>query len=294
MAIQINMDGKEIAKSISDLFSPLTESAGAIGDQVRIYRQMALLRAMKRARTIAENENLTLNPPPLKFLVPYMEQCSLESETDEVLMDMWSKLLVSTSTKFESEHNLFVRVLGELTASEATALEYIVSGEAHQFYESRAYLGEVCTDFSDSYSYISIRNAYRSLGVAPERDDEPAQAKYFEEFERLFLLERQKPGVVIDWFSVVSGAKNEYPHDDVYSGGHSIPKDIDSISFAILRSLGLIGEYESPDLWFGEYKFDFHAYYLTELGARFYCACTRNDCWVEGGASKLPSRKPTS
>jgi len=39
--INVKLEGKEIAKLVCDLFSPLTEVAGVIGDQIRVYRQLS-------------------------------------------------------------------------------------------------------------------------------------------------------------------------------------------------------------------------------------------------------------
>ena len=155
MPIHINLSGKEIAKSITDLFSPLTELAGLIGDQVRVYRHLALLRTMHRAKEIAEEEGIKMDLPPLKFLIPFMEQCSLENEDDEILIEMWSKLLVASSENFKPEHNLFVRILGELTPSEVKLLQYIVRSEAHDSSPEKVHLEEVFLNFNN---YFLINN----------------------------------------------------------------------------------------------------------------------------------------
>ncbi len=278
---QDTIDRGAIAAAVADLFSPLTEIAGAIGDQVRVYRELNLKRSLARAKKTAEEEGIELSPPPLKFLVPYMEQCSLEPDDDEELASMWTNLLVSSATKYESEHNLFLRILGEMTSNEAKALQYLVRSEAHEDYESRQFIGEVESDWRDSYLYIAIRD------IIQQREEQPSSEQDFAEIEEQLRIERQTPGSIISYFSVSKGVKNEFPYENAFDGGRTrIDDDFNSISFAMLKSLGLINFYQSSELWFPPYCFELHTWYVTELGARFYQCCTLTDGWIEGGNSK--------
>jgi hypothetical protein len=93
MSVDIKVEGtKEISNALVELFSPVTNLLGTLGDRVRVYRQLSLMRSLKRAREIAAEEGLSLKEPPLKFLVPYLEDCSLESPEDIDLIEMWARL----------------------------------------------------------------------------------------------------------------------------------------------------------------------------------------------------------
>ncbi len=79
MTLEVKIEGtKGLSKAIVEAFSPLTEALGTLGDRIRIYRQLSLMRSLRRAQEIAEEEHLPLKQPPLKFLVPFLEDCSLE------------------------------------------------------------------------------------------------------------------------------------------------------------------------------------------------------------------------
>lgn len=77
------------------------------------------------------------------------------------------------------------------------------------------------------------------------------------------------------FFYVNHGKEGKYPLETAYECGPSrIEQEFDIISVAMLKSLGLIGDYISPEFWFGEYMFEIRSYYVTTLGARFTKACS--------------------
>jgi hypothetical protein len=263
--IKINVEGKEIAKSVVDLFSPLTEMAGVIGDHIRIYRELTVLRTLKRAKRIAEEEGLALEPPPLKFLIPFLENSSLEEESDEVLNKLWTNLLVSSASQYKSEHNLFIRILNELSPKDAMAFRYIAESGKHKAYES---LDEASVAWSPSYVYIGIREQLKKYEEKNYKDIN------FSEFKQKLKEQYQPPGSLIYHFSVATGKKDEYPYTGVYEGERSEFDDLfDDTSFSTTKSLGLIGEFRSPEYWFDDLMFELSSYYLTPLGASFYLSC---------------------
>jgi hypothetical protein len=270
MSIDIKLEGtKEISNALVEIFSPVTELLGTLGDQVRIYRQLSLMRALKHAQEIVTKEQLTVVEPPIKFLVPFMEDCSLEAPEDNLLVDMWAKLFVSAASNFKSEHNLFIRILREMTYSEAKLLEYVISQETHQHYVDSWHLEDVEGEWSDPFVFIKIRDSISKFGTELN-DTFP-----FENLEVEFRKQAEQPGCVVYFFDIEKGVRNEYPLEGVHTNSRGpIDDDFDSISIAMLKSLGLIGEYKSSELWFGSYVFDVRSYFLTELGAHFVASCT--------------------
>lgn len=263
------MEGtKAISDALVEIFSPVTNLLGSIGDQVRVYRQLSLMRTLKRAQEIANLEGLTLNEPSAKFLVPFLEECSLEAPENTDLIDMWARLLTSSASQTKPEHNLFIRILREITKSEAALLEYIVSIKNHLLYSSGWHLEDVASDWHDSYVYIKLQNLISELpnGLNENTD--------FEKLEESFRKVAESPGCIIYFFSVGSGEKGIYPLNDVHNSSRSAIDDFDYASIAILKSLGLISDYVSPEFWFENYEFDVRAYYLTELGSYFIKSCT--------------------
>jgi hypothetical protein len=58
-----------IGVQIRALFSPLVEGAGLIGDYIRLFRNKAALKAMRRVREVAAQHNIALRPLKPKFLI---------------------------------------------------------------------------------------------------------------------------------------------------------------------------------------------------------------------------------
>lgn len=272
MTVEVKIEGtKELTRALVDIFSPITEAVGSLGDRIRIYRQVSLLRSIRRAKELASTEGLILKEPPLKFLVPYLEDCSLENPEDNTLLDMWARLLVDASTSPKSEHNLFIRVLRELNAPEARLFQYIASPMTHQHCVTPRHLEDVESDWRTGYVSIAIRDAIKRAGGME-------QLRTDAQLERLasdFRAREETSGSVIYFFDVAQGVPGHYPLDAVYTSPRGpIDDDFELSSIAILKGLGLIEDFKSPEIWFGNYCFEVYAYYVTGLGAKFAETCT--------------------
>jgi hypothetical protein len=268
--IKINLEGKEVANAVVDLFSPLTEMAGTIGDKIRVYRKLSVMRALKRAKAKAETEGLTLEPPPLKFLIPYLEKVSLEAETDDVLNELWANLLVSSATKYKSEHNLFIRILNELSTKEARAFQYLARNIEPDSSLDYKCLEEVESNWADPFVYIAIRDL-----LSEYQNQDMHKIDYSEFYKRLKARE-QSPGSLIYFFSVFSGIKDKYPYDQIYVANRTEFDDLfEYLPFSLLKSYGLIGQFNSPEYWFGDLMYVLRTYFLTPLGANFYKSCVK-------------------
>ncbi len=270
--IRINIEGKEIAKSIVDLFSPLTEIAGTIGDQIRIYRNLSVIRTLQKAKAKADKENLILKPPPLRFLISYLEQASLQDEGNENLNELWTNLLLSAATDFKSEHNLFIRILNELSPKEALAFQYITKSHGSKPYDGFSFAHVQYSYWNDSYFYIAIRDL---LSEYKGQDLHDIDHKLF---HKKLLKRYQTPGSFIYYFSIGSGEINKFPQETVFTPGRSDFDNLfEDISFSLLKNHGLIDEFISSDYWFEDLVYDLRAYYLTPLGESFYSSCIKID-----------------
>src|ERR1700724_2108638 len=74
---------------IGDLFS----------DKVRLLRFKSAVKTLNRAAEIAKEKGISPNTIPIKFLVPFIEDCSLEEE-ESPLIEQWASLLASASKGF--------------------------------------------------------------------------------------------------------------------------------------------------------------------------------------------------
>src|SRR5215468_8206172 len=104
-----------------DLISPLTEWAGLKGDelrfkrtQLRLQREDVLSKIVESARDKIKDPSQNEKPIPNKFLVPFLEQASLE-DPDSSLVDMWASLLASAAKTYSSHHIHFVSIISHLS-----------------------------------------------------------------------------------------------------------------------------------------------------------------------------------
>lgn len=271
MAIDVKLEGTGVlANALVETLSPVTNTFGALGDKVRVYRELSMLRTLKKAREIAAKENLVLQEPPTNFLVPFIEDCSLESGEGELLTEMWAKLLVSASTDFKSEHNLFIRLMREMTVSEAKVFEYLVDSKTDRSFQGGWNLDDVETSWHSPYVYVKIEDLARKLekGLSTSTD--------YTALENEFRCLAEMPGSRIYHFATYKGKEGKYPLEDLYNcEANRIEQEFDIISIAMLKSLGLVGDYISTEFWFGNYMFEVRSHYVTTLGARFTKACTK-------------------
>lgn len=272
--VDIKLEGKEIAKSVCDLFSPLTELAGAIGDHIRVYRTLSVLKTLKRAKQIAQEEDLILETPPLKFLVPFLENASLEDENDDLLIELWAKLLVSSSSDFHGEYNLFIRILNELSPDEAKAFKYIANSHIHDNFNGHGtHMEDVSSDWSDSFAYIKIKD------LLSEYETKDYKNIDYSDFEQRLKSGHQPPGVYIYFLLVATGNEEQKKYDDwIYDTPRCDFDDMfGPVNISMLISLGLIRDFQSPDYWFDDLTITVYAYMLTPLGASFYDACINSE-----------------
>ena len=114
-----------LTHQLADLLSPLTEGVGLVGDQIRLFRQRAVVAALERAHEIARERGTKLKSIPPKFLVEWMESASLENEEEVELRDWWAKLLVSASEDYKSAHIAYVDLLKKLDPEDAKTIRFL-------------------------------------------------------------------------------------------------------------------------------------------------------------------------
>jgi len=112
-----------LGAQIGELLSPFVEGAGLIGDYIRFFRQKSALKAIKRVRELAQQQSITLRPVPPKFLLPWIESVSLESDDDQQIMEIWSNVLLNASQTREPCRPIFIDILKKIGSSEAIILE---------------------------------------------------------------------------------------------------------------------------------------------------------------------------
>lgn len=116
---------KGIVGFLDDLFGPAVREVGqGLGEWVRYQRGKRLRATLSDAVDLAKERNANLAPPPPKFLLPFLENASLEA--DETLNRMWAELLVDAGCSYSSGHPIYVDILRRLDANTAQLFEAIV------------------------------------------------------------------------------------------------------------------------------------------------------------------------
>jgi hypothetical protein len=100
------------------ILGPLAEIGDLFSDKVRFLRFKSAAKTLNRAAEIAEENGIAPKAIPMKFLVPFIEDCSLEDENSPFI-EQWAALLASASKGFDPLHVAIRDVLKNISAKEA-------------------------------------------------------------------------------------------------------------------------------------------------------------------------------
>ena len=119
-------DSSRIADALIDLFSPITNVAGLLGDRIKLFRARSVIGVLAETRRLAAEHSYQLSEPALKFLIPLVGGASKEDPEDQEFRSLWANLLMQASLDHEKAHPLLVETLTRLTTMDAAAMEMIV------------------------------------------------------------------------------------------------------------------------------------------------------------------------
>ncbi len=259
-----------VKQGLSTVFGPAAkEFAEYLADKVRFHRYRSLEKILGKA---VGPSGRTPKLPPLKFLVPFFEQASLEEEEDDVIIDIWAKLLADATNEFSSRHMIFLRLVREITSKEAqllNALCYRYRGqpEGPGVWSTAEAPGAITE--SAIYNFLMAWVDNPSIDRKP-----PFAVRLIEKFEI--------PGVLIRSVSFYKGTRGAWPYehadDDETSDRLSpLEHEYPNISFDILRGLNLIQQGVTDEVWYKDYMASVSYYELTPLGVEFFTLCNGSD-----------------
>lgn len=114
------------------LLSPITQWASLKGDQLahkrellRIQQEETLTAILRRAAPRIAQIKPPIQPVPLKFLVPFLENASLEEPQSE-LVKMWANLLVASAEHYDARFVHYVGIVSQISAAQARLFEAII------------------------------------------------------------------------------------------------------------------------------------------------------------------------
>lgn len=125
--IKIGMSEETTDKAVTavlDAVSPFTEGLGALGDRIRFFRERSVIKAGQRAKELVDGGDIA--PVPPKVLVPWIEGASLEDADDDMMIEMWARLLASSSEDVAPETYRIISILRELSGPYANLFRSIV------------------------------------------------------------------------------------------------------------------------------------------------------------------------
>ncbi len=216
-----------------DLFSPATELLGLLGDTLRLARVGVAARITRRAKEIAEQNNLELTAPPLKFLANFYERASLEEPQDEEAHDRWAELLLSASSGTAVPPR-FISIMAEMDGHQARLLREIFFGKQLVHDPRRSIRGKRFDAIEHEFLPSSVDDVIRELETRAIREH-PIDI-LMDTVEFYF----NAPGVhVASW--LLSGAIGAEHSETLKS--RSLDPEL-GLGLEILVSLGLLGRYQ--------------------------------------------------
>lgn len=251
-----------------DLISPVTEWAGLKGDELRHRREQLRLQREDVLAEIAQryierrgNLDAPITPVPVKFLVPYLEQASLESP-DSSLVDLWTDLLLSATYNFEPSHIHFVSIISRLSAKQGEIFRQIVGTTNAEFLEDRR-------DFINAY--MSTTNIRTSIELfVKDKSNTLGKELSDAEFETVIQDMLAPPGIAVAHSSFENNKTSDYYDVDFDYMNY---KDDLELDYSILEAVGLIKEIDTDFFDVEHWSVCMSLYVVTNLGMHFAKAC---------------------
>ncbi len=126
----VNISDKALQKFCSSIIPEfIKDLGGVLSDQVKSWRFMNQIKLLEKTKKICEENNIPLKAVKLKFLVPLLENSSLEE--DKNMQTRWAALLASAIKQTDEINPSFIDILKQLTSKEATVLDklYVESSQ---------------------------------------------------------------------------------------------------------------------------------------------------------------------
>jgi hypothetical protein len=246
-----------------DLLSPVTEWAGLKGDELRHRRELLRIQREDTLTEIVRKCTERLQPDkqietsvPNKFLIPFLEQASLEGR-DSTLVDLWANLLASASEEFSPHHIHFVSVISRIAAQQAEVFGTMFRAkDLHEL--------EVGRDHVEAhFEFHAIRSTIEDdiKRMSPEND---------KEFATSIIALMDEPGISIIHCAFENLVTRDY-YDMTFP--YISYNDKYEADYSILESIGLIRKVEIGFFDVREWAIQLRYHILTSLGFYFSKAC---------------------
>jgi len=265
---------KGVVKALDDLFGPSFREFGQyLGDKVRFQRFKAAERILEKVKDL-KPDGVSISPPPVKFLLPFLEDSSLEDPEDDDMCSLWAKLLLSASEECKSEHYLFKRILKEITGTEARLLRALVT-------ESRGEDVRKYTNMGGSFHHEDTPFTFKDKYIEKALSDISAKKIPKKKISRELIKIFEGPGSHIQHVDVSTGKRSEWMSygidgDDVSGSITDLYAKYEN-SFHLLDGLNILNVYRSKEIWYKSLVAEMHVYFMSSMGSEFYNICVGDE-----------------
>jgi hypothetical protein len=142
--------GIDVAKTFAEklVLPPIEELGLLVKDQISYWRFNNQIRILNKAKSLCENNNISVKAIPPKLLCPYLENASLED--DDELQDKWAALLVNmVDSRQNIQNHVFPYILSQLSKDEFNLLESVFIEKEKRIEELEKELSEFLAKRSD-------------------------------------------------------------------------------------------------------------------------------------------------
>ena len=245
-------NARPIVDAIIDVFSPAAELFGWLGDSIRVHRTRTVLECFAKTKKIAAEAGIKLKAPPAKFLTQYIENCSIEDESDHDLIEWWARLLVDAGTKYDAKQVFYANVLKQLSATELELLEVAVKNGSGRYRLENVSEAEFVHDFNFPGDNIVLADKFERKQIIKSMN------AIRSEFEMAGVI-------ILDIFVDDEESRQiQATHPDY--------DERELSSWQILQSLQLI-RLSYRRFVSGTVEYRVRLALITELGAKFYFSC---------------------
>lgn len=219
----VKIDGKNLG-FLQKVIGPLAEVSEILSDQVRFFRWKSAVSTLDKARKFAEKRGVEVSEVPLKFLVPFLEGCSLEEEGSE-LTEYWAKLLAGAMSNKKLARNHFIDILKGASQEEMVLLDQLVDRKFITFMKKSPGFGNI-----EPGLIVNALTTMRRIQLADHveksvlyiielfEEDLTAEKEQIEEF-LVTLSSHDHPPIKIENI-VISDRQGSLSYGDDATGGH--------------------------------------------------------------------------
>jgi len=159
-----------LSKTISEIVvaaigEPAKELGEIFGDHIRYFRWKSATKVLQRAQKWADENAIEPREVPTRFIVPFLENCSIEEEESD-MSERWSRLLLNAVDSYDSRYERYCKILANISSEEADILrklwETISDTEIYHYDKYREFFDDDGIEESGVHSQTYLQKIFRN------------------------------------------------------------------------------------------------------------------------------------